>query len=219
MTKCLQLLFLVLSIILINSNVAISLTIVQPTEGQIVNQGDKLKVIVHPNAEEKWDKVLIEVFPMQYDALSNTYNANVEIPRDETGNVDIVIKAFNNSGKKLIVKRTIFVKMPPNVVLESISVDDLMILYKAPAELNSDDKKTFEVRQITVAGIYSDGFSRQIPSSSWGTTYTSSDEKIVTVDSEGKVTPQTLGTATITVKNGKYSKTVKVIVKPYNKTM
>jgi len=92
-----------------------------------------------------------------------------------------------------------------------------MILYKAPADLNPDDKKTLEERQITVAGIYSDGFNRQITSSSMGTTYTSSDEKIVKVDSEGKVTPQALGTANITIRNGKYSATVKVIVKPYKK--
>jgi hypothetical protein len=50
-----------------------------------------------------------------------------------------------------------------------------------------------------------------------GTTYSSSDGKIVKIDSEGKVTPQEIGKATITARNGKFSANVTVFVEPYKK--
>jgi hypothetical protein len=194
-----------------------ALSIASPTEGQIVTQGQRLTIIVKPDEGEKWEEVILNIYPMTYNILTKDYRQDIEIPEDEIGNIDFTVGAYDSTGKEIEVKRSLFVKMPPNVVLQSINVENLMILYKAPADLNPDDKKTFEERQITVAGIYSDGFNRQITSSSMGTTYTSSDEKIVKVDSEGKVTPQALGTANITIRNGKYSATVKVIVKPYKK--
>ena len=53
--------------------------------------------------------------------------------------------------------------------------------------------------------------------SSNGTTYASSDQNVVTVDKEGKVTAQGIGEAKIIVRNGKYSAEVKVVVKAYKK--
>jgi hypothetical protein len=90
-----------------------------------------------------------------------------------------------------------------------------MAIRKVPQGSNLVDVSKIETRQLGVAGIYSDGVSRQLTSSAMGTTYTSSDEKVTTVSPEGKATAQGLGTATITVRNGKYSATVKVVVKPY----
>jgi hypothetical protein len=83
--------------------------------------------------------------------------------------------------------------------------------------LGSDpnDVRISETESIGVGGTYSDGVERNITASSKGTTCASSDAKIVTVDADGNVTAQGIGDATINVRNGKYSATVKVVVKPY----
>lgn len=59
-------------------------------------------------------------------------------------------------------------------------------------------------------GVYSDGVNRNITASASGTTYQSSNEKIVTVSPEGRVTARGLGAAKITVKNGNYSSIVDI---------
>jgi uncharacterized protein YjdB len=72
-----------------------------------------------------------------------------------------------------------------------------------------------ETRQLRVYGKYSDGVARDISSSASGTTYTSSDENIVTVDTEGRISSQSVGTAKIVVRNGNFSSQIEVVVKPY----
>lgn len=70
-------------------------------------------------------------------------------------------------------------------------------------------------KRLHVDGIYSDGVKREeLSSAAAGTTYTSTDEKVVTVDRDGLVTAQGFGTARITIKNGKYQTTVEATVKP-----
>ena len=211
------LMFTVFAVITLMFQYAGALTIISPTEGQVVYQGDKLTVIVKPDVGEELSGVDLEMFPMPYNAITKEYKQEIGIPATKIGAINFSVTAYYTSGEEVKLNRSLLVKMPPNVVLQSIITENIMILYKAPSDMNPDEKKTFEERQIAVAGVYSDGFNRQITSSGMGTSYISSDEKIVNVDSEGKVTPQALGTAKITVRNSKYSATVKVIVKPYRK--
>lgn len=193
-----------------------ALTIISPKEGQIVYQGDKLTVIVKPDRGEDWKEVLIEIVPMSYNLLTKEYKADIEIPRDDkTGIISFLVAGYDISGKELLLKRSLFVKLPPNVVLKSILVDTYKTLYKLPPDSSPADMQRIESRQLRVEGLYSDGVERDLTASTTGTTYTTSNDKIVTVDSEGKMTAKGIGTAKITVKNGKYSAEVTVVVKPY----
>jgi len=197
---------------------AVALTIISPTEGQVVYQGDRLMVVVKPEIGEVWEGVDLEMFPMPYNAITKEYKQEIGIPTTKTGVISFSITAYNTSGEAVKFNRSLFVKMPPYVVLQSIRANKtIMILFKAPVDMNIEDKKKVEERQITVSGAYSDGFNRQITSSTMGTTYSSSDGKIVKIDSEGKVTPQEIGKATITARNGKFSANVTVFVEPYKK--
>lgn len=209
--------FIALVLISFNCWKAYALTIISPKEGQVVYQGDKLPVIVKPDAGEKWEEVLFYIFPMRYNMLTGRYEEEIEIPKDEIGNVDFTILAYDKTGREVKLIRTLFVKMPSNVVLQSILVDDYKTLFKLPSGSSLEDIQRIESRQLYVRGIYSDGVKRTLTSSATGTSYTSSDEKVVTVNSDGKMTAQGIGTAKIIVRNGSLSAEVKVIVKPYKK--
>jgi len=200
------------------SQTAFALQIISPKEGQVVYQGDRLTVIVKQDTGEDWKEMLIEAVPMSYNFLTNEYKAEIEIPRDETtGIISFFVAGYYRDGKELLLKRSLFVKLPPNVVLQSIVVfdQDYMLLYKLPAGSDPTDMQRIESRQLSVSGIYSDKVKRKLTTSASGTTYTSSNEKVVTVNSEGKITSQGFGNAKITVRNGKLSADVEVVVKPY----
>ena len=113
-------------------------------------------------------------------------------------------------------KLQILVVLPSNIVLTGISVDQTFILLqKMPAGSDANKIRAFETANIGVGGMYSDGVERGLTSPAKGTTYTSSNEKVVTVDTEGNIKAQGLGTAKIIVRNGKYTATVDVVVKAY----
>jgi hypothetical protein len=189
-----------------------------PRDGEVVYAGSTITVIVKPDPSEKWDAVSFGFDAMVYDPLSNQYKINIRIPDDYFGYYDnLVVIAGDKNGNTIELKGRILVKLPPNLVLQSISVDSYKTLYKLPPGSSIDEMQRIESRQLNVEGTYSDGIERDLTSSTTGTTYTSSDEKVVAVNSEGKMTARNIGTAKITVKNGNLSAEVKVVVKPYKK--
>ncbi len=199
--------------IMLFTHIAFALQIITPKEGQIVYQGDRLTVIAKSDTGENWKEVLIEAVPMSYNFLTKEYKAEIEIPRDgTTGIISFFVAGYDRDGKELLLTRSLFVKLPPNVLLQSLIVEpNPLFLDKLPAGSDPDDVSVFGTRDISVKGVYSDGVKRKLT----GNTYTSSNEKVVTVSSEGKATAQGIGKATITVRNGKISVDVRVIVDPY----
>jgi hypothetical protein len=195
-----------------------ALSIISPRENQVFYAGSRVDVIVKPDAGEKWERVLLGIYPMSYGILSGEYKETIEIPADELGTIAISVLAVDAAGREVELLRNVISKMPPNVVLQSIMVsEDILILYIAPPGSTPEDKDAIELDQLGVAGIYSDGVKRYIASSAMGTTYYSSDNKVVTINSDGRVRSQGIGRAKITVRNGKYAAEVTVIVKPYSK--
>ncbi|MBI5847210.1 MAG: Ig-like domain-containing protein [Nitrospirae bacterium] len=156
---------------------------------------------------------------MDYNFIYRQYKATLKIPIDLLGNQELSISAVDQSGNAVELRGSIFIKLPPNVVLKGIVAgdagDDLISLKKMPVGSAAIDIERYGTRQLTTHGQYSDNVNREMTSATSGTTYTSSNENIATVSPDGKVSAQGLGTATITVINGKYSATVKVVVKPY----
>lgn len=198
-------------------SVALGATIEYPIEGQQVDAGSWITVVVKPAPGEQWENFIVGFKPFEYDSVNKEYKLSIQVPNDVLGyRDDLRVYGLDKSGNEVELKRGVFVKLPPNVVLKSILPNkDYMLLYKLPAGSDPGDVKRIESRQLTVKGVYSDGVKRNITASAHGTTYTSSNENIVTVSPEGKVTAQGLGEAKIIVKNGTYSAKVEIDVKPY----
>lgn len=195
-----------------------ALTILSPKEGEIVYAGSELNIVVKPDASEKWENVAFGFYPMTYNSLTSLYTYTFTMPSDIQGYYDrIVVIGVDKSGNEVELKRRVFVKIPPNIDLQSIEVDQYKTLYKLPDGSPPQDIQRIESRQLRVYGKYSDGVERKLTSSALGTTYTSSNETVVTVDKEGKIIAQGIGKAKIWVRNGNFNATVDVVVKPYKK--
>ncbi len=196
---------------------AFALQIISPNEGQIVYQGDKLLVIVKSDPGEQWVEVVLDIYPMSYNIITSEYIEEIVIPRDKIGTIDFNVLAYDNSGNKIKIIQSLCVKMPPNVVLQKVLVADYKTLYKLPQGSSPEEIQRFESRQLRVEGMYSDGIKRKLTSSSRGTTYKSSDEQVVIVSSEGKMTAQGIGEAKVIVVNGNFHSIVDVVVKLYER--
>lgn len=196
---------------------ALALQIASPKEGEIFFAGSDVTLVIKPDSGEEWEYVIYGMSTLSYNPLLKEYRTTLRIPANLVGYEKLSVIGLDKSGKETELIRNILVKLPPNVVLKSIMVfdQDYMLLYKLPAGSKPEDMQRIETEQLSVSGMYSDGVKRKLTSSTSGTTYTTNNEKIVTVDSDGKVTAQSIGTAKITVKNGKYSAQVDIVVKPY----
>jgi hypothetical protein len=193
-------------------------SITEPKPGTTYHPGDTVTLRVTTDQNEQPVAVYLYATHMQYSELysSPPYELSFKVPADFTGKDVLVASEKFSDGKIIEARVEINVVLPSNVTLQGISVDPTRILLqKLPEESEPNKISAYETRNIGVSGLYSDGINRYIALSADGTTYTSSDDKVVTVDAEGNVTARDLGSATITVKNGKYIATVKVVVKPY----
>jgi hypothetical protein len=194
------------------------LTITEPKPGSQFHAGDKVivKAVTAPN--ERPIAVFLFSTQMHFSTLniSPPYELVFTIPKAFTGEDTIVASAKFSDGSIVESKMKIFVTLPVNVILKGVDVDpNPVYLYKMPINSDSNDVRIFETKSLGVGGMYSDGVERNITSSQRGTTYTSSNEKVVTVSLNGKVTAQSIGMAKIIVRNGKFSADVEVIVDPY----
>jgi hypothetical protein len=216
MNKILTLIFIMVNLLFIYQS-ASALTITSPKENEIVYAGSQMTVIAKPDAGEEWISVSLGIDPMTYNPFTKEYKITVLVPKDYSGYYDnLFVFAADRNNKSIQLRRTIFVKLPPNVTLQGIVAGNnsggKSVL---PLGSKAVDIENYETEQLSVHGQYSDDVTREITSSASGTTYTSSNEKVVTVSSEGKVTAHEIGEANITVRNGKYNETIKVKVKQF----
>lgn len=194
-------------------------TIVSPIEDEEVYAGSEIAVVVKPGNGEEWQGFVLEFQSLKYDPVNNIYKTTIKVPLDILGSRDdLRIVGVDKAGHEIQLRRRVFVKLPSNAVLQTItSSRDVMVIYKLSSTSDMAEKERRESRNLRIWGVYSDGVNRDLTSSISGTTYVSSNEEIVTVNSEGKVTSKGIGTANITVRNGKYSASVRVVVKAYKK--
>jgi len=200
------------------NNLCLAFEIIKPTKGTIFKPGDKVIVELKTESSENLKGVWFYTIEMSESDLdfSSPYNFEFTVPPKFTGIVIIVANGKLQDDTHIESKVQIQVLLPSNITLQGITVDpNPVFLYKMLPNSDPNDVQIFETKNLGVGGMYSDGVERWIASSADGTTYTSSDETIVTVDKEGKVTAQKLGKTKITIRNGSYSATVDVVVKPY----
>ncbi|MBI4697770.1 MAG: Ig-like domain-containing protein [Nitrospirae bacterium] len=193
-------------------------TITQPKQGTVFHPGDTVTVKTEIASGEQIKAVVFAVSEIGKGIgdLWPPYEYVFTIDPEFVGTAEILAIAKLENGTGIQAKIQITVVLPSNIRLTGIEVDpNPVFLYKMLPNSDPNDVRIFETKQLGVGGMYSDGIERGLTSSASGTTYTSSDESIVKVDKEGKMTAQGIGKAKITVMNGKFSKTVDVIVKPY----
>lgn len=184
-----------------------------PQEGLRVEAGSAIQVMVDPEGAGPLVGVLFDAagngrgFGGDFDVLP-PYEWTLNIPKEYVG--PLTMSAVGQvlgqkTGQPPQAKVTIMVMLPVATTLTGLRV-------------NNDQKDLFlrtgTQRKIYVYGQFSDGVERQVSSSGMGTTYKSNDEKVASVDNDGRVSALSPGKAKITVRNGAEALTINVDVKP-----
>lgn len=195
-------------------------SLLEPKSGAVFQAGDTVTIKAKQDSGENIKMVFLGALKMGKGTMATVppYQYSFIIDKDFVGTETILASAKLDNNQIIEAKVDIQVLLPANIILKGISVDPTRILLQKLPEGSEPNKvSAYETRSIGVGGIYSDGIQRYIASSSDGTTYTSSNENVVTVDKEGKVFAQGIGKAKITVRNGNFSATVDVLVNPFKK--
>ncbi len=192
-----------------------TLEVIKPAEGQRVEVGSTLRIVVKPQPGEKWKGVAAAFEALSFDKTLGAYVGRFPVPaRAQLGPREIMITALSNEDEEVKLKRNIVIVLPSNIKLQKLLVDtDPIIMTKLPPGEDPNMIRVFETEKLGVGGMYSDGVERDTSSAASGTTYQSSDEKVVKIDPNGNITAVSPGTAVITIRNGDQSAKVKVIVK------
>jgi hypothetical protein len=153
--KILSKLIVLFICILLPSQLCSAATIASPKEDEQVYAGSTITVIVKPDPGEQWQGFVIGFKAFEYDSVNNIYKITIQVPNDVLGyRDDLRVLGVDNNNGEVVLSRRIFVKLQPNVVLQSIVVgDDLMVLHRAPSDSSPEDKERIETDQISVAGV------------------------------------------------------------------
>jgi len=187
------------------------LIITSPKNGDTFKEGDTVKLVAELSNDDP------EILYVDFDVTKGLdhcptgltthprYECSFKIPPGSPQIIEI-----SATGKKVygaISSPWISIKviLPPNITLQQLQSFTGNRLFFS--RLN-------ENHQIYLKGIFSDGVKRDVWSASTGTTYNSSDEKVVTVNSDGLVTAKGPGKASITAVNGDKELFLYAIVKP-----
>ncbi len=190
-----------------------ALEIVSPKDNEQITAGTDLKIILKPVEGEEIEEIIVQLFPLPCSSLSKKFTEKITIPDDFLGSYELLVLVADKSRNLKVLQRKVFVKLQPDVILNSLIVEPESIeLFKLGPKCPPRDREMYETEYISVTGTYSDGIKRKLADYSVGTHYKSSNEKIVTIDNIGKVTAQNTGKAVITIKHGNFSDRVQVTV-------
>src|SRR5581483_2566429 len=201
----------VLPIVVFVSLMAISsllwaMELVSPVQNALVHPGETVAIKVIPSPGENLFSISFgSLFENEIEAPPYEYHYTVG-PYD-VGDLEFDIIALSKEGQvsssiELHLRST----LPSAMRLQSIDVEPNQgLLFLEP--------ETLRTKKIGVAGVYSDGVKRSIKGLSFGTTYQSDNEKVVTVDEEGILHAVGIGKAVITIKNGDRSAQTRIEVR------
>lgn len=187
-----------------------ALSITSPTEGTTFRPGDTVTIIAQFAPGES-------IHTVDFNTTTSTFNFvegppfqfQFTIPLEFIGTLTLYAKGISGVRPNLsFIEATpinIQITLPPDVTLQSLIVDPRpRFLYLDP--------EIGRTEILGVGGLYSDGVRRSIKGLSSGTTYDSSNEKIVTVDSNGVLHAIGAGSAVITIRNTGKTAQIKVRV-------
>ena len=199
---------------------AFAFQVSEPGERAVVKPGEAMKVKVrfHPRLpvvkvtytlfeeERALDDIKVEVPPM-VEATAAPFDATMPVPVEAMGAMRLlaVAQVAERRGQYVL-----FAEVPVRVV-PAAELKDL------EAEIPVRFTKTIgEVRLLSVRGRYADRVARDLTHSRTGTTYRSSNEKVVRVNHDGLAQAMGPGTAVIVAKNGKHEVKIPVVVEVEN---
>jgi len=150
------------------------------------------------------------VFPLGgMDVKELPFTARITIPEEAVGSFGIIVTMAGESDTSLFGPGSVSSEKTLSVKI-SAALQQLEVL---PTELRF--MKPGDYGELYVYGHYADGVRRRVESSSAGTTYTSSDPRIVSVVAEnGRVRAEGFGTALVTVENSGITVRIPVEVRP-----
>ena len=194
---------------------AYAVDIVEPTVGKVFYPGSKIRVVVKPALGEKLISVGVGFDEIPFDNSVSGFVREFPVPNNANpGELEFKIEALTESKTIVVLTRKIRVVLPPTVKMDGLEIDPaLLFLQKLPFGSDPKKERVYGTERIGVAGVYSDGYKRDIASSASGTKYKSGDESIVTVDAEGLAMGQKAGRAKIIITNSGKEVSVDVIVK------
>ena len=197
-----------------------ALQVSEPKKGAVVRSGEAMKVKVRfqPGLpvvkvtytlfeeERALDDIKVETPPM-VEATAAPFDAAMPVPVEAVGAMRLVAVAQVAERRgQYVLFSDVSVRVVPAAELKGLG-----------AEIPVRFTKTIgEVRLLSVRGRYADRVARDLTHSRTGTTYRSSNEKVVRVNHDGLAQAMGPGTAEIVAKNGKHEVKIPVVVEVEN---
>jgi len=194
------------------------ITILEPLPNAVYHAGDEVVVRIQLSPGDNVKEMYIASMKMKkFITLKQTpFEFKYKIDQGFSGKDLIVVDTKMADGSFVDLEVQISVPLPANIKLKSMSVyPTFIMLSKLPAGSDPSSVSMNETEQLGVGGVFSDGIKREISSSAFGTKYSSNNEKVASVSSEGEVKAQGIGTSIITVQNGNQIISVKVVVQQF----
>nr|WP_293249771.1 hypothetical protein [Panacagrimonas sp.] len=184
------------------------ITIESPAQGAIVRPGSWVTVKVRPDAALKAQRVslLVGTWEELWTVTDEQPPFELVLPIDRkwSGPLRIVLSVLSRR-EKLVGSGELLINVVPSDTPVSIAVTD-------PVRMLAGGVSNDRQEHINVRGTYADGTVRDVARHDLGTTFHSSDPRVVAVDGEGFLTAGVPGQAVVTVKNGPLLETVPVQV-------
>ena len=186
------------------------LTVESPAQGVIARPGSRVRVKMHldPSVTASRVSLLIGTWEELISYVDEMPPYEFVLPVEQTwsGPLRVMYSAQSARGK-VLASGELLVNVVPSEPPVSIAVTDPVRMVAAPAGNQP-------APHINVRGTYADGTVRDIGRADLGTTFQSSEPRVVAVDGEGFLTAGVSGRAVVTVRNGELSQRVPVEVHP-----
>lgn len=185
-----------------------ALVVESPAQGHVARPGSYVKVKMQLDSAVTASRVSLLIATWEelisYVDELPPYEFVLPIEKKWSGPMRVMYSAQSSRGK-VLGSGELVINVVPSEEPVSIAVTD-------PVRMIAG--KNHPAPHINVRGTYADGTVRDIGRADLGTTFQSSDPRVVTVDGEGFLTGGAAGSAVVAVRNGNLSQVVPVEVLP-----
>ena len=196
---------------------AFAFQLIEPKNGAVVRSGASLKANVEIPPGLPLVKVIYTLVeegrapeekvesPPTVEVVSVPFEAMIPVPIEAAGGMRLlaVAQVAERRGQYVLFDEVTF-RVEPEAALVNLQAE-------VPVRFT---KTIGEVLLLSVRGKYADRVVRDLTSGHTGTTYRSSNEKVVRINSDGLAQAVGLGTAEITAKNQAQEVKIPVVVEP-----